>query len=315
MRRMTVCHSGIRWRSWGWCKSTARTFSSKHALKPMLPALCVVLFFLYGLVNKLRSFVAGIFLPQYHYPYVVALCFGQVLLSLFFLNLFHILGLAPLRPYNRPLAERVLVPAICSSVHAVLTMWAEASGSYAGLSPLSLPLLPVITVGLSFVLKVTALPSAHSFVLLSILTGSSLVFTASCGISVMEPLEYVYTPLAVILLSLSLTWLAKAYEAEHRCLTADNQSSVLDVYYNLVVNQCWLLGLLWTLHPDSPLLVLSRGSWHSLLFHGYLLAILLLGMLLDFAIVMSALSISPLAAALLHSARELVHPFVHMLGF
>ncbi|XP_061546129.1 uncharacterized protein si:ch211-248a14.8 [Phycodurus eques] len=189
-------------------------------------------------------------------------------------------------------------------------MWAEASSSYAGLFPLALRPLPLITVGLSFVLKVTAPPSVHTSILVSILTGLALVFTAWRGLSVVEPLEYMYAPLGVILLSLSLTWLSKVSEAEHRHLPTDNQFSALDIYYTLLVNQCWLLGLLWTLHPDGPLLSLSRASWHSLLFHGYLLAILLLGMLLNFALVMTALCISPLAAALLHSARELLHPFL-----
>ncbi|XP_077470025.1 uncharacterized protein LOC144084992 isoform X2 [Stigmatopora argus] len=308
---MTVGHSAtIRWRSWRWCKSAV--FSSMRALKPSLPALCAAVFFLYGLADQLRSFVAGVFLPQYRYPYAVALSFGQVLLSLFFLNLLHILGVAPLRPFNRAVAERLLVPSVCSSVRAVLAMWAEANTWHAGLYPLAWRLLPLVTVGLGCVLKVTASPSGHTFVFLSVLTGSSLLFTASHGISVMEPLEYIYGPLAVILLGLSLTWSSKAYEAEHNGPPSANRSSALDFYYNLVVNQCCLLGLLWTLHPESPPLVLSRASWRSLLFHGYLLAILLLGMLLDFAAVMSALSVSPLAAALLHSARELLHPLVQM---
>ncbi|XP_077586028.1 uncharacterized protein LOC144205494 isoform X2 [Stigmatopora nigra] len=304
---MTVGHSAtIRWRSWRWCKS---------AIFSPLTALCAVVFFLYGLADQLRSFVAGVFLPQYHYPYAVALSFGQVLLSLFFLNLLHILGVASLKPFNRAVAERLLVPAVCSSVRAVLAMWAEANTWHAGLYPLVWRLLPLVTVGLGCVLKVTASLSGHTFVLLSVLTGSSLLFTASRGISVMEPLEYLYAPLAVILQALTLTWSSKAYESDHSGPPPANRSSALDFYYNLVVNQCCLLGLLWTLHPDSPHLVLSRASWHSLLFHGYLLAILLLGMLLEFAAVMSALSISPLAGALLHSARELVHPLLQILCF
>ncbi|XP_077352296.1 uncharacterized protein LOC144001663 [Festucalex cinctus] len=312
---MPACRLAERWCSWRWWISTVRTLSSNHALKPLVPTLCAAVVFLYCPADKLRSFVAGIFFPQYHYSCAVALCFGQVLVSVFFVNLLHVLGVAPLRRYSRPLAERLLVPSICSSVHAALAMWAEAGSSDAGLFPLALRPLPLVTVGLSLVLKVAAPPSGHTFVLVSILTGSSLVFTAWRDLSVVEPLEYMYAPLAVILLSLSLTWLSKVSEAERRHLPADDQSSALDMYYTLLVNQCWLLGLLWTLHPDGPLLALSRASWHSLLFHGYLFAILLLGMLLDFAAVMSALCISPLAAALLHSARELVHPFVQMLWF
>ena len=127
-----------------------------------------------------------------------------------------------------------------------------------------------------------------------------------------EPLEYIYAPLALILHSLSLTWLAKVAEAECQH-SPDVQASIFDIYYTQLVNQSWVLGLLWLLHPDSPWQVLSQGSWHSLLFHGYLLAILLLGMVLNFMVGISALCVSPLAAALLHSARELVQPFIQLL--
>nr|XP_057914882.1 uncharacterized protein si:ch211-248a14.8 isoform X2 [Doryrhamphus excisus] len=271
-----------------------------------MPILGLAAVFAYGLADKLRAFVVRIFIPQYHYPYVVSLCFGEVLVSVSFFNVLHILGVAPLRRYNRPLGERLLVPSICSSVHAVLAMWAEASGAYGGLFPLAMGLLPLTTVGLSYALKVTAAPSGHASVLVSILTGSSLVFTAWRGPSPVEPLEYTYAPLAAILLSLSLTWLSKVSECEH-------QATALDIYYTRLVNQCWLLGLLWTLHPDGPLLVLSRASWHSLLFHGYLLAILLLGMLLNLAVAMTALCKSPLAAGLLHTAGLLMQPFVLLL--
>lgn len=130
--------------------------------------------------------------------------------------------------------------------------------------------------------------------------------------SSVEYLEYMYAPLALILHSLYLTWLAKVSEAEHQN-SPDDQASIFDIYYTQLVNQSWVLGLLWLLHPDSPWLVLSKGNWHSLLFHGYLLAILLLGMALNFMVGISALCVSPLAAALLHSARELVLPFTHLL--
>lgn len=121
-----------------------------------------------------------------------------------------------------------------------------------------------------------------------------------------------YAPLALILHSLSLTWLAKVSEAERRH-SPDAQASVFDIYYTQLVNQSWVLGLLWLLHPDSPWQVLSHGSWQSLLFHGYLLAILLLGMVLNFLVGMSALCVSPLAAALLHSARQVVQPLLQLL--
>ncbi|XP_045926669.1 uncharacterized protein si:ch211-248a14.8 isoform X4 [Micropterus dolomieu] len=303
--------SSGRWRR-GWCASATKRLSSNHALKALVPTLCLVVVVIYGLADKLRNFVAGIFIPQYHYPYAVALCFAQVLVTLLVLNLLHILDLVPLKPYSRSLGERVLVPAICNGVHAVLGMWAKASSSYVGFYHLSLPLLPIVTVGFGFSLKLAPPPSIHISVLISIMSGTSFVITASQGLADIEPLEYVYAPLALILHSLSLTWLAKVSEAE-RQNTPDAQASIFDIYYNQLVNQCWVLGLLWMLHPDSPWQVLSQGSWHSLLFHGYLFAILLLGMLLNFLVGISALSVSPLAAALLYSARQMVQPFFQIL--
>ncbi|XP_034753228.1 uncharacterized protein si:ch211-248a14.8 isoform X2 [Etheostoma cragini] len=309
---MTACILGKcswRWRR-GWCASATKSLSSNHALKRLVPALCLVVVVIHGLADKLRNFVVGIFIPQYHYPYAVALCFAQVLISLLVLNLFHVLDLVHLKPYSRSLGERVLVPSICNSIHAVLAMWAKASSSY--LFPLLLPLLPMVTVGFSFYQKLASTPSIHISVLISILGGTSFAITASQGLSGIEPLEYMYAPLALILHSLSLTWLTKVSEAEHR-QHQDTQASIFDIYYTQLVNQSWVLGLLWLLHPDSPWQVLSHRSWQSLLFQGYLLAILLLGMVLNFLVGMSALCVSPLAAALLHSARRVVQPFLQLL--
>ncbi|XP_023273897.1 uncharacterized protein LOC111663798 [Seriola lalandi dorsalis] len=300
-----------RWRR-GWCTSAVNSLSSNHALKPLVPTLCLVVVVIYGLADKLRNFVSGIFIPQYHYPYAVALCFAQVLISLLVLNLLHVLDLVPLKHYSRSLGERVLVPAICNSIHDVLAMWAKASSSYAGLFALTLPLLPLLTVGFSFTLKLASPPPIHISVLISIVSGTSIVISASKGPSGIEPLEYIYAPLALILHSLSLTWLAKVSDAECRH-SPDAQASIFDIYYTQLVNQSWVLGLLWLLHPDSPWQVLSQGSWQSLLFHGYLLAILLLGVALNFLVGISALCVSPLSAALLHSARQAVQPFFQLL--
>lgn len=101
----------------------------------------------------------------------------QVLVSILFLNLLHVVDLVPLQPYSRSLGEKVLVPALCHSTHDVLAMWAEASSSSAGLYRLSLPLLPIITNGLSFCLKVASPLSVHITVLISILSGTSFVIT------------------------------------------------------------------------------------------------------------------------------------------
>ncbi|XP_042358686.1 uncharacterized protein si:ch211-248a14.8 isoform X2 [Plectropomus leopardus] len=299
-----------RWRR-GWCASAMKKLLSNHALKPLVPTLCLAVVVIYGLADKLRNFVTGIFIPQYHYPYAVALCFAQVLISLLVLNLLHVLGLVPLQHYCRSLGERVLVPSICNSIHAVLTMWAKASSSNAGLFPLVLPLLPIATVAFSFWQKLASPPPPYIAVLVSILGGTSFAITASQGLSGVHALEYMYAPLALILHSLSLTWLTKVSEAE-RCHSLNAQASIFDIYYTQLVNQSWVLGLLWLLHPNSPWQVLSHSSWQTLLFHGYLLSILLLGMVLNFLVGMSALCVSPLAAALLHSARQLMLPLLQL---
>ncbi|XP_034408291.1 uncharacterized protein si:ch211-248a14.8 [Cyclopterus lumpus] len=191
-------------------------------------------------------------------------------------------------------------------------MWAKANTSNVGLFPLLLPLLPVATLGFSFSQKLASSPSLHISAPISLLGGTSFVVTASQGLSGVGFLEYMYAPLALILHSLSLTCLAKVFEAERRC-PPEAQSSIFDIYYTQLVNQSGVLGLLWLLHPQSPWQVLSRSSWQSLLFHGYLLAILLLGTVLDFLVGVSALCVSPFAAALLHSARQLVQPLLQLL--
>lgn len=247
----------------------------------------------------------------------------------------------PLKNYSRSLGEKLLVPAICQSIHDVLAMWANANSSYTGNYPLIVPLLPMITVSFSFFLKLASLPSIHICILISIISGTSLAITGenvkskfdsdvstpqvnllsissfylvavSQGLAGFEPLEYMYAFLALMLFGLCLNWLVKAAEEESH-QPSDTQSSIFDIYYVHLVNQSWILGLLWLLHPDNPWQVLSHSSWHSLLFHGYQLAILLLGMVLNFVVSTSALCISPLAASLLHSAKSVAQPFFHLL--
>ncbi|KAF7220335.1 solute carrier family 35 member D3 [Nothobranchius furzeri] len=300
-----------RWRA-GWFASAMKSFPSNHALKPLIPTFCLVVLMIYGQADKLRNFVAGIFIPQYRYPYPVALCFSQVVVSLVFLNLLHVLGLVPLKRYSRPLGERLLLPALCNSVQAVLVMWTRASTSYGGFFLFIMPLLPLVTVGFSFVLKVTSPPSSHSTALISMLTGMFIIFSASKGISCTEPLEFMYALLALILQSIYLLVLAKVYETEHH-QPHEAQASYFDIFYTQLVNQSGVLGLLWLLHPDSPWHVLRHSSWQNLLFHGYLLAILLLGMVLNFLVCISALCVSPFAAAMLYSSRQMVQPFLQLL--
>ncbi|XP_017283755.1 uncharacterized protein si:ch211-248a14.8 [Kryptolebias marmoratus] len=300
-----------KWRT-GCFASAVMSLLSRHALKVLLPTFCLLAVMIYGQADKLRNFVADVFIPQYHYPFPVALCFSQVLVSLLFLNLLHVLGLVPLKRYSRGLSERLLLPAVCSCAQAVLVLWVKGSSSCAGLFLFTVPLLPLVTVGFSLALKLASPPSSPSVVLVSTLSVMFVIITASKEVPCIQPLEYLYAPLALILQGISLTALAKVSEAE-RHHPLDAQASVFDIYYTHLVNQSGVLGLLWLLHPDGPWQVLRLSTWRHLLFHGYLLAILLLGMVLDFLLCTSALCVSPLAAALLSSARHMVQPFLQLL--
>lgn len=104
-------------------------------------------------------------------------CIFQVLVSLLFLNLLHVLDLVPLRPYSSSLGEKVLVPAICQCIHDVLAVWAKATSPYANLYPLAQPLLPIVTIGFSFCLKLTPPPSLHVSALISTMSGTAFFIT------------------------------------------------------------------------------------------------------------------------------------------
>lgn len=307
---MTTTKGVGRWKAR--CASAVRCLSSHHLLKPLVASLSLLVVVIYSLADKLRNFVTAIFISQYHFPYAVALSFAQVLVSLLFLNLLHVLDLVRLRSYSRSLGESLLPPAICSSIQTVLTMWAKASSSSPSFFLLMVPLLPLVTAGFSFALKLESPPAIHITALISVISVTSVIITASKGFLSIVPLEYIYGPLSLILHSLSLTGLAKVSETERRH-PPGSQASVFDMYYTQLVNQSWVLGILWFLHPESPWHVLSQGNWRSLLFHGYLFAILLLGMVLSFVASILALCVSPLAAVLLHSARYIVEAFFQLL--
>lgn len=306
------CNRRSAWLKQGWGVFLLKSLVSSPQLKPLLPPLCVLLLVTVGLGSRLYNFVAGIFIPQYHFPFSVALCFGQVVISLLFLNLLHLLGAASLQGYSRALCEKLLVPSVCSSVGSVLSVWARANSSLPGLFSLVAPLLPLLTAALSFLFRLTSPLSTHVSVFISFISGASLFIPVSRGVSAVDFLEYIYAPLALILHGVSLVWLAKVSEAENR-LSVSTKASVSDIYYCHLVNQSGILGLLWLLHPESPWHVLSRGSWHTLLFHGYLFAILLLGMARNYLVGITALSFSPLAAAVLHSGYQLALPFLSLL--
>lgn len=73
---MSLVHSSGRWRTR--YASAVRCLSAHHALKPLVASLVLLVVVIYGLGDKLRNFVASIFIPQYRYPYPVALSFAQV---------------------------------------------------------------------------------------------------------------------------------------------------------------------------------------------------------------------------------------------
>lgn len=126
------------------------------------------------------------------------------------------------------------------------------------------------------------------------------------GLYAMEPLEFVYSPLSLILHSLSLAWLAKVAQTER------SNASTFDLYYTLTVTRTLLLGFLCVLHPDGPK-ALSQGNWHSLLFWGYMLGMLLLGAVQLLFVDVTALYFSALPAAVLHATRGLVLPLFSLL--
>lgn len=126
------------------------------------------------------------------------------------------------------------------------------------------------------------------------------------GVYNMELLEYFYSPLSLVLHSLSLAWLSKVAQTER------GHATTFELYYNLTVAQSVLLVLLCVMHPDTPRAV-THGNWHVLLFLGYMLTILLLGSVQIFLVDITALRYSPLIAALLHSAGGLTMPLINLL--
>ncbi|XP_052001829.1 uncharacterized protein LOC127657186 [Xyrauchen texanus] len=277
--------------------------------KPLVPLLlCIaalVAVILYALADNLHSFVCRIFIPQYHYPYAVPLAFIQVFLNLLALLALHGIGLIHLKPFSLKLAERLLVPAICGSVQCVLALWAEAN-SHSGLYPLIARFLPLVSLCMGHLFVLSMPGSIHISCLLTAVTFASVSVTACQGLHTMEVLEYVYSPLSLVLHSLSLVWLAKVTQSER------GHASIFDMYYTLTVSRCLLLGFLCVLHPDGPKALID-GSWHSLLFYGYMLGMLLLGAVQLLFVDVTALYFSALPAAVLHATRGLMLPLFSVL--
>ncbi|XP_021328768.1 uncharacterized protein si:ch211-248a14.8 isoform X3 [Danio rerio] len=277
--------------------------------KPLVPLLlCItalVAVIVYALADNLHSFVSRIFIPQYHYPFAVPIAFIQVFLNLLALLALHGVGLIHLKPFSLRLAERLFVPAVCGSVQCVLAVWAEAC-THSGLFPLIARFLPMVSVSLGHLFALSIPGSIPVSCFLTVLTVSSVSVTVCKGLYAMEPLEFVYSPLSLILHSISLAWLAKVAQTER------SNASTFDLYYTLTVTRTLLLGFLCVLHPDGPK-ALSQGNWHSLLFWGYMLGMLLLGAVQLLFVDVTALYFSALPAAVLHATRGLVLPLFSLL--
>lgn len=98
---------------------------------------------------------------------------AQVLIISLALLALHGVGLVSLRPYCLGLGERMMVPAVCGSVQAVLELWAQAS-AHSGLYPLFSCLLPILSVAWSHVLRLTSRPSLYLTCLLAGVTLGSI---------------------------------------------------------------------------------------------------------------------------------------------
>ncbi|XP_016421895.1 uncharacterized protein LOC107750860 [Sinocyclocheilus rhinocerous] len=277
--------------------------------KPLVPLLlCIaalVAVIVYALADNLHSFVSRIFIPQYHYPYAVPLAFIQVFLNLLALLALHGVGLIHLKPFSLRLGERLFVPAVCGSIQCILAIWAEAC-SHSGLYPLVARFLPMVSLSLGHLFALSMPGSIHVSSLLTVLTVASVTVTGCKGLHAIEPLEYIYSPLNLVLHSLSLAWLAKVSQTER------GHASTFDLYYTLTVTRTLLLGFLCVLHPDGPK-ALMHGNWHSLLFLGYMLGMLLLGAVQLLFVDVTALYFSALPAAMLHATRGLVLPLFSLL--
>ncbi|KAM9465959.1 uncharacterized protein Hap1MRO34_015172 [Clarias gariepinus] len=296
-----------KWFSWlqGQCPLSvrARVCGVYKSLAPlMLYAGALVVVILYALADQLHGFVCRIFIPQYDYPYITPFALIQVLLNVLVLLGLHSLGVVRINPFSWRLAERLLVPAVCGGVQCVLALWSRAS-AHSGLYPLIGRLLPLFSLAWGHLLGVKKSNSIHFTCLLTAITFTSIAITVYNGVYNMEPLEYFYSPLSLLLHSLSLAWLSKVARLER------GHTNIFDLYYNLTVTQSVLLVLLCIMHPDTSRAV-TDGNWHNLLFLGYMLAVLLLGSGQIFLVNLTALRYSPLTAALLHSARELVKPLI-----
>ncbi|XP_076850686.1 uncharacterized protein LOC143500457 [Brachyhypopomus gauderio] len=275
-------------------------------LTPLLSgAAALLVVVLYSLADQLHSFVCGIFIPQYHYPYAVPLAFLQVLVNVLVLLVMHTAGLIRLRPLSLGLAERLLPPAMCGSAHTVLALWAE-SRAQSGLHHVTARLLPLVSLAWGHLLALRTPRYTHFTCLLMAVTFTSISISVRAGLDTVEVLDWLCSPLSLVLHSLSLSWLSKVAQAER------GHTSTFDLYYTLTVTRVLFLAPLCVLHPDGPRAV-ATGSWLSLLFLGYLLALLLLGGLQRLLVDVIALRVSALAAALLHSAWGLSSAFFNLL--
>ncbi|XP_036377063.1 uncharacterized protein si:ch211-248a14.8 [Megalops cyprinoides] len=312
---MTGCGSGTpAWFNRKWSQRLSTLSALPLDLWQSLPAwirigAALLALLIYSQSNRLYSFVTHIFISQYRFPYVVPLSFAQVVVTLLALQTLHAVGCITLLPYSLQLGEWLLVPSICDSIQTVLALWADISAP-SGLYPLTLHLLPLACVGWTHALGLTPPPSSHTTFLLAAVTLTSVTITGTRDFLLADPLVCLYAPLSLLLHSLSLCWLACVGNREAG--QKGQRVSPFDLYFSLTVNKSLVLGFLCLLHPDAPRM-LGEGCWHSLLFLGYLLAMLLLGSLQRLLLALTALYCTPLAASLLDTGHGLFRSFTSLL--
>ncbi|XP_033885903.3 uncharacterized protein si:ch211-248a14.8 isoform X1 [Acipenser ruthenus] len=252
---------------------------------------------LYALAAMLSDFLQHLFITQYRYTYPASLVLAQVLLTLLVLQTLRCLGCVPLRSYSLRLGELLLVPSLCSSFHTVLGLWAVGNAP-SGLFNLTQRLVPIACLAWTRGLGTQRPPSVRvSLLVTGISLGSLLPGIQSTHSE--DSLVYLYAPLSLFLESLYLCWLQKVWE---QLASGIGNISMLDIHYTVTVNSSLVLGFFCLLQLDSPQ-ALIQGSWHSLLFLGYLVGLLALGSIVRLLLCVTALRSSAVTSAVMEVAK------------
>ncbi|XP_028651054.2 uncharacterized protein si:ch211-248a14.8 [Erpetoichthys calabaricus] len=255
--------------------------------------LSVITFYILG--STLSDFLCRVFIMQYKYTFPVFLAFGEVLLTLLVLKLLRRMGWALIKPYSMRLGEQFLVPSICFSFQAVLDFWAVCY-VHSRLFCMIQHLIPIACLAWEYGLGMPHACSSRVRLLVTIIS----VFSFLQDIQSLSDdyLACVYSLLSLLLDSLYLCWLQMTIQIQ-----SHGSTSVVDVYYTIIVNSSLVLGLLWVLQMDYSHAI-AQGSWNSLIFMGYLVAVLGLGSLFRFLICWTVLRGSAITASIMKLAKE-----------